>query len=554
MDLIYMNENREDIGVLQDYNLDLAFGADENNFECQIQAKNHCCKKDYMLYMEGTEYGGIVDGIGVDTESNTVTYSGRTWHGILSSKVILPLMKGEQANKPTSKLPDGCTEIEYIESTGKQYINTLYVPKSQNIKVKCVYSASSIVGGVPFGGGEANSYFPSYYQQSASTKPAFWVGSGASLCALTVTAGAKTTVEVEANNGTLTASANGGDAVTASYGGKISTSYPAVIFAQKAGTADATQFSSMKLYAFQLWDDGTLVRDFVPCLDSFGTPSLYDLIDGLFYANAGTGSFNVGTVVENTEDEEESDEPVYDVEIHTQTSSGESNADRYLVISGDAHECIKYILHRCGLSTLFSVPDSASGITITSYQFDRYIDTYKGLKKMLASVDMLLQFSFIGGMVILSATPKKDYSQNEEFDSDLIDFDMHKQENKVNHLICLGGGELENRLVRHLYVDADGNISETQTFFGLEENAVVYDYANVESEEELLKAGREYLKELHDTDSLAIDFEAEDDLYNVGDIVGAIDNVTGISIAAEITKKIVTIKNGRTNISYEVGD
>ncbi len=32
MDLIFTNKNREDIGVLQDYDLDLAFGADENNF------------------------------------------------------------------------------------------------------------------------------------------------------------------------------------------------------------------------------------------------------------------------------------------------------------------------------------------------------------------------------------------------------------------------------------------------------------------------------------------------------------------------------------------
>ena len=225
-----------------------------------------------------------------------------------------------------------------------------------------------------------------------------------------------------------------------------------------------------------------------------------------------------------------------------------------MILSGDAHDCIRYIIDRCGLSALFSVPESASGINIKSFQFDRYIDAYKGLRKMLASVDMLLHFSFNGGMVMLSTEPKRDYSKNEEFDSDLIDFDMQKRENKVNHLICLGGGELENRLVKHLYVDADGEISETQTFFGLDEYTEVYDYANVESEEELLKAGRERLRELHDTDSLKVDFEAEDDLYNVGDIVGAVDNVTGISIAAEITKKIVTIKDGRTNISYEVGD
>ena len=33
MDLIYTNANRVDQGVLLDYELDLAFGADENNFE-----------------------------------------------------------------------------------------------------------------------------------------------------------------------------------------------------------------------------------------------------------------------------------------------------------------------------------------------------------------------------------------------------------------------------------------------------------------------------------------------------------------------------------------
>lgn len=370
MDLIFMNENREDIGVLQDYTLDLAFGADENNFECQVNATNHCCAQNYMLYMEGTEYGGIVDGIGVDTESDTVTYSGRTWHGILASKVILPLQDGESGN--------------------------------------------ATVGGIT----------------------------------------------------------QSGTRLFIDYGVTV------------------TQI------------DEKLV------LDS-------DL---------------------------------------SQSVAPEGTINRYLVISGDAHDCMRFILYRCGLSTLFSVPSIVSGIYINAYQFDRYTDAYTGLKKMLASVGYLLRFAFNGGMVILSTIPKHDYSKDEEFDSDLIDFDMKRQENRVNHLICLGGGELENRLVRHLYVDAEGNISEAQTFFGLEEVAEVYDYANVESEEELLKAGRERLKELYDTDKLEVDFEAEDDLYNVGDIVGAVDNITGISIAAEITKKIVTIKDGRTNISYKVGD
>ena len=39
----------------------------------------------------------------------------------------------------------------------------------------------------------------------------------------------------------------------------------------------------------------------------------------------------------------------------------------------------------------------------------------------------------------------------------------------------------------------------------------------------------------------------------IGDIVGAKENVTGISVWQPITKKIIKIINGKINIDYEVG-
>ena len=39
MDLIYTNENREDVGVLFGYSFDLAFGIDENDFECKLSVE-----------------------------------------------------------------------------------------------------------------------------------------------------------------------------------------------------------------------------------------------------------------------------------------------------------------------------------------------------------------------------------------------------------------------------------------------------------------------------------------------------------------------------------
>ena len=83
MDLIYMNQDMVDIGVLQDFEMDLAFGANENNFECRVPSSMHCCEAGYYLYIEGTEYGGTVDTLEVVRETQEVIYYGRTWHGIL---------------------------------------------------------------------------------------------------------------------------------------------------------------------------------------------------------------------------------------------------------------------------------------------------------------------------------------------------------------------------------------------------------------------------------------------------------------------------------------
>ena len=90
MDLIYQNEERIDQGVMKHYEMDLAYGREENDFEIRIDADEHCLEKDYILYMEGTEYGGIVDAIESSNIDDTVVYSGRTWHGILEGKVFEP--------------------------------------------------------------------------------------------------------------------------------------------------------------------------------------------------------------------------------------------------------------------------------------------------------------------------------------------------------------------------------------------------------------------------------------------------------------------------------
>ena len=320
-----MNANKEDLGILQDFSLDLAFGSDENNFECRIQENAHCCEAGYFLYIEGTEYGGIIDSIEHDTESGEVIYSGRTWHGILNSKVI------------------------------------------------------------------------------------------------------------------------------------------------------------------------------IPGFDSSGNP-----VD-------------------------------------------------YLTSSTYADYVIEVIISRLSLSALFKVP-SRDTVRVTNYKFPRYIAGYDGIRHMLNTISRKLKVAFLDGMVEVISAEKHDYTQDEEFNSDQVSFQIKKNHHSVNHLICLGSGELKDRMVVHLYADGEGTVSQTQTFAGLDEYTEVFDYPNAESEEELIASGTARLRELWNRDELSIALDDTANNYDVGDIVGAYDIITKTTIKAEIKKKIVTIKDGTVTISYEVGE
>lgn len=93
MDLIYadiINGKVIDRGVLSNYTFDLSYGADENDFQLVLPVSGTRLQQDQLIYIPGTEYGGVIDSIKVDTSTQMMTYSGRTWHGILENKILYP--------------------------------------------------------------------------------------------------------------------------------------------------------------------------------------------------------------------------------------------------------------------------------------------------------------------------------------------------------------------------------------------------------------------------------------------------------------------------------
>ena len=218
----------------------------------------------------------------------------------------------------------------------------------------------------------------------------------------------------------------------------------------------------------------------------------------------------------------------------------------YLSVSGKAGDALASLIERMGLSGLFS---AASDDTSVSYTFDRFVDGYSGLKAMAKANGRKVAMRRKGGKVEISLPPAVDYAN--KVDSDLLDFTLTSVHRCVNHLVCAGTGELENRAVVHFYADAAGNVSHTQSLFGVDEISALYDYSNAD-EEKLEEEGKKKLKEYQTQGSVEV--EAHDDIdVDVGDVISARDNAHGRTVTATVAKKIVKVSRGVATYSYEVG-
>lgn len=222
-----------------------------------------------------------------------------------------------------------------------------------------------------------------------------------------------------------------------------------------------------------------------------------------------------------------------------------------LTVSGNVSDVLSSLIARLGLSALFEAPSTESDASyINSYSFDRLVDAYTGIKAMLKANSLKLTMRHASGKVLLGAKAVVDYGS--KVDSDLLDFDITSINRCTNHLVCGGTGENEDRTVIHFYADKDGNVSHTQSLFGVDEIVGFYDYPNAD-EEKLEEEGAKKLKDLQGQGTVEVDVH-DDLIFDVGDIVSARDNSTGLLVSAPITKKIVEFDYGITSYDYEAGN
>lgn len=120
MNIIYTDKYRNDLGFLPQADVDVAYGVDENNFRITLDINEAILDDDYFFYVPDSDIGGIVDKVNPDTGRDVVYYEGRTWHGILASKVVKP-PEGEDYLFLDGNASDVLTELLELVGLGSLF-------------------------------------------------------------------------------------------------------------------------------------------------------------------------------------------------------------------------------------------------------------------------------------------------------------------------------------------------------------------------------------------------------------------------------------------------
>lgn len=174
-------------------------------------------------------------------------------------------------------LPEGYTQVPYIHSTGTQYIDTGYKPNhNSRIEIKYQTTQTSSGGLAVCNIGWGSNGFGVWVNASQY---------GDATTMLTLNGSEPITAILD--KGVLY---KDGEKLWTATQSSFQTTVPLTIFALN-GNGNIAEYVTGKLYYCKIWDDGTLIRDYVPCVNSVGTAGLYDLVNNKFYTNAGTGTF-----------------------------------------------------------------------------------------------------------------------------------------------------------------------------------------------------------------------------------------------------------------------
>lgn len=205
-----------------------------------------------------------------------------------------------------SSLPVGFTPLEYIESTGAQYINSGYTA-DHNTRIVVEYAFTNVstkqqrIFGYQTGSGL---WYSTYLNGAGRAGTAYQDGSGQwwQIGSNDVYYAANTKYRMDYNglekmvtiynaDGSIFAERDMSNAsATKACDGSM------IILANQDTSSAVNNYAYAKLYSFQMYDVNGIVRDFVPCKTIDNKVGLYDKVTKKFYPSATATAFTAGPV------------------------------------------------------------------------------------------------------------------------------------------------------------------------------------------------------------------------------------------------------------------
>lgn len=184
------------------------------------------------------------------------------------------------------------TKLEYIESTGTQYVDTGFIP-NQDTRVVMDCQAYSVYNGGSFPFGVRASTSSKAFAVALVESQVFY--NYASNYQFADYPATLERMMIDANKNVATFVGSTTATISLASGTFVCNSTLTLATFNNAGTPDVGDPAWVgAIWSCQIYDNGVLIRDYVPALRENGQIGLVDLVSGLFYANEGSGVFIAG--------------------------------------------------------------------------------------------------------------------------------------------------------------------------------------------------------------------------------------------------------------------
>lgn len=189
---------------------------------------------------------------------------------------------------PEKKYP--MIPLEYIQSTGTQYINTEVPASWSNLRISADFVNTKFNGNWDYfiGAGTSDQSAVGIRNDNGSNLKVVNNGDSASM---SNTIGTRYKKDFVYNQIVNTGSSYTMTSTSVSYNKNL------YLFACN-GNSVYGKFSA-KIYSLKFYKNNELIKDFVPAKDFNGNIGLFDKVEGKFHYNIGTGTFTAGGVVYN---------------------------------------------------------------------------------------------------------------------------------------------------------------------------------------------------------------------------------------------------------------